>query len=104
MLYKTNKQQKHIQPVERLARHVIIRGWLDTIGHSVISSWTPLSKIKQEANDWLATDDYLYWIEVAGLEKSYVDKLYTRFIKGYNEGVWRKENPHSTLMYLFEVI
>ena len=104
MLYKTNKKEKQIEPVEKLARHVIIRAWLDTIGHSLISSWEPAIKIKQDARDWLATDDYAYWVEVSGLEKHYVDKLYTKFIKGYNDGVWKKENPHSTLMNLFEVI
>lgn len=104
MLYKASKKEKQIEPVEKLARHVIIRGWLDSIGHSVSSSWEPAIKLKQDAKDWLATDDYDYWVEVSGLEKNYVDKLYTRFIKGYNDGVWKKENPHLMLMTLFEII
>ena len=104
MLHKTNKKEKHIQPFERLARHVIIRSWLDVIGHGVITSWTPKAKLKKEAEEWFETDDYLYWLDVAGLEKNYADKLYTKFMIGYNKGVWNKENPHSTLMHLFEVI
>ena len=104
MLYKTNKKEIHIQPFERLARHVIIRAWLDTIGHGVMTSWTPKSKLKEEAEEWFETDDYNYWLEIAGLERKFADELYTKFISGYNTGVWKKENPHSTLMHLFEVI
>jgi hypothetical protein len=104
MLQKTIKKSKHIQPFERLARHVIIRGWLDTIGHGVLTSWTPIKKIKQEAEDWIGTDEYYNWCEIAGLEKDYADRLYTNFKIGYSKGVWKKENPHSTLMHLFEII
>ena len=104
MPYRITKKEKHIQPFEKLARHVIIRGWLDSIGHGSTTSWQPVSKVKHEANTWLNSEDYTYWIDVAGLDKTYVDKLYTKFIIAYNKGIWKKENPHSTLMNLFEIV
>ena len=104
MLHKTSKKEKHIQPFERLARHVIIRGWLDTIGHGVFTSYIPKSVLKKEAEEWIGSKDYYYWSDVAGLEPCWIEKLYTRFKTAYNNGVWNKENPHSTLMHLFEVI
>jgi len=101
---RTIKREVHLQPFEKLARNVIARGWLDSIGHGTLTSWTPHAQVKQEAIDWIGTDDYYYWADIAGLEKRYIDQLYTKFQSLYTDGIPRKENPHASLMQLFDII
>lgn len=90
--------------MQNLARHVIIRGWLDSVGWGAFNSWTPVKKLKQEANDWIGSEDYYYWSDMAGLEPHYLNSLYTKFILGYNNGMFKSYNPQSMLINLFKTI
>lgn len=104
MQFKTTKNLKKLEPIEKLARHVIIRAWLDFIGHGVSTSLKPVKVIKQEAYDWINSPSYSYWCDVAGLEKEHIDRLYNKFLKAYDNNVFDKENPHVLLSQLFERI
>lgn len=103
-MLKTAKEKRHLEPMEKLARSIIIRGWLDSIGHSVTSTYVPKKNIVKDANDWIGTGNYYYWGNVAGIEENYLDSLYTKFISGYNKGMLEKENVHALLNQLFERI
>lgn len=103
-MIKTSKQVKHLQPMEKLARNIIIRGWLDSVGHSVSDSSTPKQNIIRDAKQWIGCGNYYYWGNVAGVEEKYMDELYTKFYSAYNEGKLKDANPYALLTQLFERI
>ena len=87
-----------------LARQVLIRAWLDSVGETSPDNFRRQVEIKEEAVQFLKSKDYEEWCDRANLNHLHLDKLYDMFRTAYNTNKLQDQNILVFVQNLFKGI
>lgn len=87
-----------------LARQVLIRAWLDSVGETSPDNFRRQVEIKQEAQDFLKSKDYEEWCDRANLNHLHLEKLYAMFRTAYDTNKLQDQNILVFVQNLFKSI
>lgn len=87
-----------------LARQVLIRAWLDSVGETSPDNFRKQLEIEEEAKRFLKSKDHEEWCDRANLDHLHLNKLYDMFNLAYNTGKLRDQNILVFVQNLFKSI
>jgi hypothetical protein len=87
-----------------LARQVLIRAWLDSVGETSPDNFRRQVEIKEEAQNFLKSKDYEEWCDRANLNHLHLNKLYVMFKTAYDTNKLQDQNILVFVQNLFKGI
>jgi len=85
-----------------LARQVLIRAWLDSVGETSPDNFRREKQLKEEAIQFLTSKDYEEWCDRANLNHLHLNKLYDMFKLAYETNKLKDQNILTFVQNLFK--